>query len=542
MKRELTPFDELLKKKLEGMEVPYDPAHWDALAQTLQTEGGLENGTDKPIADQLALQHLQDFEPDVPANSWNMFAEKLQAAEVAELSNTLAFDEFVRENLESVEGGQENHWPLMRRRLDEVFTLRGKVYRYKLAEVALMLLLLWTVGLYLPLPKDSDVPADLNSTQAALDQNVNPIAADANDAIATTVEEISTQEIEEGIANEASEPTADQAEPSRLPEQGAASIAIPYTADQNNLTTVLPIESVDPALLTEEALQVDPLPAIAENMIGDGSNPELVSYFNALHPVARLNLRPNAGLTGLGIGSAAEIARRRNSSLQVGMVSGADWNWIYTPEDPVFGTGAYFQDSVGFSAGVLLNFQRGRWTVETGGVYAFMSYRPVTPTLQYGTFDYLVTESFEGIALEQLEIPLQFRYELLPENKKWNFYVQTGASAHVVLKSIYEIRSQAARSDESNRKPTVQEAEDLKSQSILSEKEFPDGVFEGGKLFENSYLSGTLGFGMERHLSHRWSLFMQPQLKYQLPFGGFGPNNDRFHSISFRLGTRVTVW
>lgn len=229
------------------------------------------------------------------------------------------------------------------------------------------------------------------------------------------------------------------------------------------------------------------------------------------------------------------------------MYSGYNWNLIRTPLDPVFGTESVWIDSTGFSTGVAVALRRGLWEFELGGAYQTKSYRPSVPVQQYGTFDVLVVETFHRIHLDILEIPLTVRRHLLPNKPQWDFYVQGGIAANLIMKPIYEIRRKELFAGPTPSVPV--RAEDLDkvnnvaNQSQLYRKEFSIGVVDGGALGNNSFYSLTMGFGVERALTSRWHVFLQPGFYLQLPTTtGFGPNQDRFHHFSLQLGARANIW
>ncbi|MCB0703831.1 MAG: hypothetical protein KDC34_00915 [Saprospiraceae bacterium] len=536
MKEDLRSFEDILKDKLEGLEVPFNESHWAQMEEALKLDEEKTNANPGQVVDLLAIQYLKELNSEAPPTAWDAFESKLEASEL-EADQTAQFDDLARQQLNQINPPYNpNHWVLMGQRLDEFFTIRGIIYRYKLAEIALMLLLLWTVLLYIPAQKgkldipvfeqnprafqENSIPADVDSPALLSETNDTPIVHSSEIASLAALSSAAG-----ALSNEAQKRTSISA---GFESASAANIA-------DGMVKVLD-ENADQELI--------PLPAMTPELeMGATSESDLATYFNALDPLAILEISPNTGLTGHGIKKAASVARNRDTHFRVNMLSGPEYNRIYTPADPDYGTEARFLDSIGFAAGVLVDFQRGRWTFETGGIYSYKSYRPNLPEQQYGTFDLLVVEDFEGISLELLEIPLQVRYDFLHQNTKWNLYVQGGAVANLILKPIYEIKQESLASTRNpNEKPSPEAVKSVTAKSILNNKEFPAGLLDGGSWSENSFLTTSVGIGLERSLSYRWSVYVQPQFQYQLPFGGFGPNNDRFNTLSLRLGTRVIVW
>jgi hypothetical protein len=79
------------------------------------------------------------------------------------------------------------------------------------------------------------------------------------------------------------------------------------------------------------------------------------------------------------------------------------------------------------------------------------------------------------------------------------------------------------------------------NKSIREEKNFPDGLFDGGNIHDNFYLTANLGLGMERFVSPRWSVFLQPNYQHHLLTDGIGVNGEKLYNFSFYVGTKVNL-
>ncbi|MEZ4949187.1 MAG: hypothetical protein R2784_07345 [Saprospiraceae bacterium] len=237
----------------------------------------------------------------------------------------------------------------------------------------------------------------------------------------------------------------------------------------------------------------------------------------------------------LGVGPITNP--QSNSRLRVSMFSASEYNYIKTPYDPIYPLEEYSRYAPGYGGGITLGMSFGKWEVETGGIYASKEYEPRVPDEVVGGLltTGLFTLSFENIQLNMLEVPLNVRYNF-GQLQKWRFYGQTGASLHLAMQAHYDkfpnnLYSGFARQAIDN--------------SSLGQKKFPDGLLEGGNFEENSYFTANLGLGVERLLSTRWSLFLQPSVQaYLLPGynNGLGPNLDRISTFSILTGARVTLW
>ena len=140
-------FDKNLAVKLASVEVPYVAAHWADMSDRLNTLDAEDTDFDKNLAQKLANIEV----PYVAAN-WSDMSDRLDGLEHSET----AFDALIRQRLDDVQPTMpDNHWALMEDKIEEAFSWRRKIVRYKVVEVALVLLTLFTVGNALDLPFDS---------------------------------------------------------------------------------------------------------------------------------------------------------------------------------------------------------------------------------------------------------------------------------------------------------------------------------------------------------------------------------------------------
>lgn len=77
--------------------------------------------------------------------------------------------------------------------------------------------------------------------------------------------------------------------------------------------------------------------------------------------------------------------------------------------------------------------------------------------------------------------------------------------------------------------------------SVLKQRKFSNGIFNGGSYKENSFYTANLGFGMERHLDERLSIFFQPTYRQHLTIlnKGIGPNEDRISTLNVLIGAKI---
>lgn len=540
MENNYNHFDQSIKAALEKLNVPFQPENWDALSERLDAEeGAADQQFDAAIA-----QQLTGLEQTAPAD-WDRFSEILDLAEEEELEEV---DQLVYSNLYTLEAPYNpSHWALMKEHLEAVFALRMFVLRSKAIETSLMFLLLFTFVQHFSLEQTTKQPAidrPIAGQEAVQPSEAGTVGSEAN-LLTSEAQAQAAVSAENGAPTNADVATAMSGDALKQLSMVAPSPSTPIakqtTSIANRNLDRLHNKTIDALSLPTPRLSIDEtstLPTTATGNLVDAA-PRL----KAVEAFEQRTVQPLNRNTALVSSSLKPLASR---GLRASMMAGVDYHRVWSPYDPAFNTGPYTVDSLGFNYGMGLSYRVGRWEFGVGANYSTRTYRPLVPTQQYGTFDYIIIETFDQIHLEELEIPLTVQMNLLPNHTKWSLYPVAGISGNLVLKSVYRV-SQAERLSPklAAQAPTPprEEKEAAEERSRLNDKDFTPGFLEGGNLPDNTYLSYLFGLGIERQLDSRWSLYVQPTYKEQFRMDpGFGPNHDRFRSFSLRFGTRVNIW
>ncbi len=528
--------DDKIREALENLTPEYDTSNWDLFEQRLNEEDILNpTESNDALVDDLVIQKLSNFSFPATAD-WNLFEEKLDAAETSEIE---AIDQLAYQNLHRYEAPyQASHWQIMLQRLEEEFTLRGKLYKYKVAEVALMLLLIFTIINIQPLDSfkvifkknDKGIEAeqpglipgienakDLNENAAETDKSVveRPIAA--NSTFSSEAKE-AFDEVESDNSKKLTEQNALETINQLLAvaeKKQRGEILIPDNAEEQKLK---PIASENNSTLKNLANQK----AVKENQ-----TLPMAPSLMALEISLLDNGNPEFVLTEPRI-------EKRKPKWRLGVFTAMDVNHVYTPYDQFFGTPEYTSIASGYGGGISIAMNLLRLGIETGGLYSFKRYVP-----QNGTFSpkHLLTENFEGVQLDMLQVPLNFQYHFINKGK-WRLYMTGGATLNMLLSPVYEF---TYRFDGPWGQPAPLPPEEPCDQCLSNVKDFPRGILEGGSFKENAYGTANLGMGMERYVSPRWSVFIQPTYQHYFTKKGVGPNDDKIYSMSVFLGTKVTI-
>ncbi len=543
-------FDAKVKAALKDLETPLNPIAWEAFEQRLDG-AGIEPGS---ALDAMFASRLGHLEADGSPADWDTMLQMIEADETAEIiENEVAMDNAAYEKLANISAPfRAAHWELMAKRLEEEFSLRHKLYKYKVAEIGLMLLLLLTIARYLPyaadlyqqkqeeqgqqdikIPPEPAVQVDKPTAEAAKPQAFLQDNKQAGGAISTA------KKADSNSGNSKNSPLAvvSEKQTPALPigETAGAMAGLEKQVTEIHTRPLVEIASQSPAKpisekLEENAIVDAAVPTIAPSVIGRADFLEIL----------------DAQLVDTKAGKDFPILKaipfEKQKQVRFSLFASSDLNYVFTPTTnlDVFDTLVRVDNdtafALGYGGGILASFKMNRWEVQTGGVYSFRRYAPNTPKFTIETLGYYISEDFKGIQQDMLQVPLNLQYHF-KNTGNWRFYGLAGASGYFITNVVYEIAFK--------REPTfalmAPPPSSPETRTLRDEKEFPKGLFDGGSLSDNFYLTANLGLGVERFISPRWSLFFQPNYHHYMMSEGVGTNKDKFYALSFYLGTKVSL-
>lgn len=475
--------------------------------------------------DRHIRRQLQDHEATRPGDAWERFAARFPE-ETGPSAKTQ--DQPIRTQLDnytpsaSAEARQRN-WETLRQSLDRMERRRIELTLAKALEVTCLALLLF--AWWSPFSDMLQSPARPPATgtpapMAARPTNLHP-------------------EPEADLRMDA--PQADPPVPTTAPTYASAP-AGPPAANRVDGDRAAAAPSVRdngyPALTEAGGLSANlNEPALSDYLLeptlrdAPPANPDLLSA--ATH----LNALPAAPLPALPLPGAYH--NRRPWSHHISMAMSADIHYIMTPYDHLLTNRGYDQYASGFGASLGYSAEGVNWGFHSRLSYLHLYYLPKPYTevfdgdVQRGYF----SESIRNIELNLLQIGVQARRQIW-RHHAWRGYALLGGSAFLAFQANYD-RKQTYEPGlnplPDGQIPTPERP------STISAKRFADGVFEGGTLGENSYLTLDLGMGLERLLNGRVKIFAEPVYHHN-PFSkSLGPNNDRIHSLRLFTGVRVLL-
>ncbi len=510
--------DRLIREKLASYKPVCNPAHWEELLQRLRKDSdfGLKEGDGlEDAAFVLGTSVFAEQEGLRPEDSWEELEQRLYDQGFWEAKPEM--ETLLRNRLRHREEPYNPaHWRMMSRRVDEEFSVAYRLLRHKVLEVVAMVLLIVTVLQYMPF-----VPSGKWS---------GFVFSSADEKLVGQEEK--SGEVEVALSNVLKDkPNAVELGGHEEPQVEEV-LVHRLEAKEESLEPL--VFSTGSEMTREAEGPSQKLKEKSRLALQDESERDRF----ALLPKLFMRKKRRVALVGEDRQLATKTFNPFAGRGRVALWTAYDYNVVYSASDPVFETPSYKTRSSGVSAGIQLGMGKKHWEFSFGAVYSSLAYRSFTPRLQYGSFELLIEEEFDGLEFDLLQLPVHFSLYLQPEHPKWDFYASVGVSGTFVLTSSYDRHYRYYASD----KPDPQELATVLASSKFKQKEFTEGLFEGGTLKENAYLFGEFGLGVERCLGRRWQFFAEPTYRVHLNNRQLGPNRDYLRNFSLRLGVKATVW
>ncbi len=549
-------FDKIIRAKLENLEASKRAEGWELLQHRMNADPELNTPNDAPDPiDDIVKSKLEDTTASYEPGSWALMESMINAD--ADLSipemEDVVLDGIAYENLNTFETPYNPaHWELMARRIQEEFSLQHRLYRYKIAEISLMLFAIFTLLQFLPIHKialhKKGTPVAKTESPATFQQAATPSIADYS--INQNEETVSTATTEDAAANSSNQlapvtnnnSTLAQAETKPNTETASTdNYEIPPVNIINHTGTSINENLILLAASTEdESLPQDE----NEENVSDETVSSLANQTNqadeaSKHSDMSLLLLETESIEELVFDDSKNLPNctyckgKKPINLRIGMMTALDFNYVMTPYDVKFERDAYANLYGGYSGGFSFGFQQGRWELGTGVLYSSKRYEPEANIEYTGSLlEGLVGEGLTSAQLNILSIPLNVNYTYAYAGK-WHFYSVAGASANLLAINHYDEKTFSVSSRNGYGDPRIQQQH--------GEPTY-DGILEGGKLSDNIYLTVNLGLGVERYFTPRWSIFVQPVYQHSiLSGGGIGPNSDRINALSIFAGAKATL-
>ncbi|MDX1478064.1 MAG: hypothetical protein R3301_10205 [Saprospiraceae bacterium] len=529
--------DHIIKRLLENYQPETDLSGWAQFEERLDSEM-LED----TLFDNSIRASLGAYEAGGPGD-WARMEEALAHEEAA-------FDQEVKEKVEAFEAPYDpDSWPVLKEKISEDERLRRRIMATKILELVAILIAFVTVYNVFPTIQQA-VQERMDDrmehlTPAQEPQETYEASAQLSAGLIPTTSATATTTHQTPASADRSDNATQNA--SRQPEPAASIAQLAGIASHQPPDDLQVDPSVTPEVPGASTLIASQDQPLAEPVTDPGETVEDVPADDAnahatfasldqLETGTSLVTSARRSIPDLGI-STAVLDRR---GLRFSISASTEINQLYIPADHFYSLGKQVSftekdmTAIGYSAGASVLFDRDVFTFETGLHYSQKSYNP-NRILHIGeTFD-VRTLDFKNISLHVISVPLQVHWNF-DRKGRTRLYTVAGASMNLIATAHYDLisrnnnRSAAAPQDPSFRR-TTQEVERIR-EHILDDAEFS----------AKSFLTLNAGFGIERLINHKFSVFLQPTASYQIPFFHISDQNGKhLQYLSAQFGTRIRL-
>ena len=546
--------DEHIKKALENFQVSFQENHWELFEQELNapTNADLSENLD----DHIVREKLSNLSPQADPTHWEALAAKMAAVSVDPIMEDALVDGVAYENLHDLNPSyEEAHWDLMEEKIDNELGWQNKVVRYKVVELSLVLLFLFTFMQNWPnakviIPKLIEkFPAEQKAqpkveaekaTKSAENLNTEPIAAnesfnlietdgvDGTNTTTTTTSHGNILTSSKGLFTPLSE------------NKG---VGKNIEGDRSDVKIVRDVQTI-PLMnnLSSEVVIMD------EQEISEPADEVDANYeFSSFAMLASLD----EGLLeelDFSLPDCNDCLKSKSPSyLRIGIKGIGNMDFYSTQMAPESSLNRETQfvalDTVrpyeyGYGGGLTIGVRKDRWEFETG---LFYSTKEINPDSIYLLVDRgSLLSGFKGTGwmgseLDLLQIPINIRYDFLNKSK-WKVYAQSGMTFNMALNSID--RYQEVLIEPQNIRGLEEQFEDTRIAIASTNNE---GISQGGSFSQNSFFNLDVGFGLERSFSTRYSAFIQTNYHHFLGVNGLKNTGLDLNSISIQTGFKVSL-
>ncbi len=212
----------------------------------------------------------------------------------------------------------------------------------------------------------------------------------------------------------------------------------------------------------------------------------------------------------------------------------SDFNLINTPFDKIYSLASYQREFINNSYGLGISQKNGAVEYQFDIAYANRDYEPRKVRESFGGNDmYYFEKSLDKISFDIVTTSLFTKYHFINKNN-WSSYLTTIATFNWVMKASYDITENKILG-----RPSAERF--VPETPRLDQKPFNMGVINDHSLAENYFVSAGVGFGIEKSISDKMSIFVEASHHRHLFSAdiGVGPNKDKIHTSSIKLGAKT---
>jgi hypothetical protein len=243
------------------------------------------------------------------------------------------------------------------------------------------------------------------------------------------------------------------------------------------------------------------------------------------------------------------INKKSDERSYISLAIGPKVNIVNSPFDPVYEIDPYNTLNTNFNITAKVHKEVGPLELYVGLGYSKTSYAPLIIEETYKNQNQQINQaSLENIGFNTLNIPLGVKHNILNQDS-YQLYATAGVNVNLIAQSDYELYDNDNTTATGSRtesiagfKPAANSGKpEISQRALLSQKEFKNGILNGGSLRDNLYASASVGLGLIKNVSETTSIFIEPKYSHFISSQGLGPNLDKVHAISVDLGVRYQL-
>lgn len=497
---------------------------------------------------------IKNIIKDTTSDKQNEVWERINAT--LDATNSEGIDDILHKNINEVNSqipDQKELWIYLERTLTAIEQRKDNILHTKLIEVFTIALFIITFLNWQDNMGGSTKPSIDEPQNFATASDLSPISLESEiNVIPAKIEKSPKKIFHKGVT---------QRDPAH------------YTPIKNNNLGLQAVEFVNSsypseiaydnvrALDIEEAKLIDDLEILqsAENTIqiekyvdNDMNHVDHIDQFNAsanqktiifpdsddnnISPLRATDLKALESEYALILPVTSRIKHNERKEDFLSVFTSADINLINTPFDKIYSIASYSKEALSQSFGMSFSRRKEKLEWEAGISYTRKSYEPIEIEEIYNASD--ITFSLiklNKIQFDIMQMPLSIKYNFINQ-KFWSAYVMGCVALNTITNTQFDIQEEQVY----GRLPLgIFDSEEPK----LKEKPFYAGIFEGGSLLRNLYITSGVGFGIEGRLSKNISTFIQPSYQAFLFNNekGLGPNRDKINNTSILFGMKYTL-
>ncbi|NNF32708.1 MAG: hypothetical protein HKN68_01280 [Saprospiraceae bacterium] len=505
---ESNSFDDIIKSKLKELENQPTTSDWDLFEEKYDHElSGGETTLDGAVAlgaesfDDIIKSKLIELENQSVDSDWEQF-ESMYDQELT--GDDAIFDRSIADKVDNFNVAfNSQHWVIMKERLEREEFIRTSVYFSKIAEAAIVFLLLFTFLNIFPAlqyeyqPSSSAFAEKSESTKNTEEINIINASSDVN-TTPSIIREAQTEKIRfNRISNAISREARSFIEIEKIPIKKKPGFA------------ALENKSIIPSPISEQSY-------LSELTTLDGRNGMIE---NEKMEIYRARVKPR------------ELNGPKGESM-ISLAFSPTVNIVNSPANYILNTQPYTVDALGIEAGIGYSFRKNGFEIGTGLTYARKAYNPQIQNQYTGRFsEGYAVETLKNIEFDLVSVPLFLNYSLA-SGDDFNLYAGVGSSINIITSAGYKVRENGEEFDALSR---------YQDTGRSASREYTQGILQGGSIHDNLFISLDISIGLETNLSENLSIFFAPTLRQHIGIAGIGPNKDHVHSLGLNLGLKKKI-